>query len=72
MDPQQQEAFKQAVEEKKAAAAEAAMAGDQHSKKVDVDGDVASGRDDTALTQDVEPRDKNSRHKQVTADKWNQ
>jgi hypothetical protein len=64
MDPQQQKAFEEAVERKKAEAQEASEAPVSQTPgtgKVDGPQDTGDG-----------PRDSSTRHDQVTADKWNQ
>jgi hypothetical protein len=62
MDQEQQERFKRAVERKEREASERE---DTTSKR---------GEDEPAAQQhdEIGPRDKSSRHGQVTADKWNQ
>jgi hypothetical protein len=62
---QQQERFRQAVDEKAAQAREEADAAstEAHAEQPDKH-DRPQG--------DIDPRTKNSRHGQVTADKWNQ
>jgi hypothetical protein len=63
MDQEQQERFKRAVERKER---EASERGDTTGKR--------GGEDEPAAQQhdEIGPRDKSSRHGQVTADKWNQ
>jgi hypothetical protein len=75
MDPEQQKRFARAVEEKKADAL--ARSQQQTQPRSDADSndlpEEQASRIDTAHTQDeYSVRDKNTRHKQVTADKWNQ
>ena len=78
MDPEQQERFKQAVEKKKEEAREAS-----HTPPVprgaapEVAGVSPDGEMDEIIGKDrvqdtSGPRDKNSRHRKVSADKWNQ
>jgi hypothetical protein len=74
MDPQQQEAFAQAVERKKREALEASRQQDAPTK---APGDLGHGsqhnRDEPATTQDQPtPHHKGTRHGQVTAENWNQ
>jgi hypothetical protein len=73
-DEQQLEQFGEAVERKKEAARAASEEGAQNPNAGDVEaGEQAEARTDHAHTQDERDiRAKNSRHKQVTADKWNQ
>jgi hypothetical protein len=63
MDRQQQERFKRAVERKER---------DANLQAETADG--RDGKDEPAADQhdEIGPRDKSSRHGQVTADKWNQ
>ena len=74
MDENQQARFKEAVD-RKAAESEAASRATQHQppgEAGDIHGDQDSLRS-PAQTQDAfSARDKNSRHRKVTADKWNQ
>jgi hypothetical protein len=74
MEPEQQERFKQAVE-RKARASEAASRTPQHDRPGS-EGGLESGQEslrDPSQPQDTfSTRDKNTRHKKVTADKWNQ
>jgi hypothetical protein len=79
MDKQQQDAFREAVEQKAAAAKEAshqpAPHGDPATEKVTLDatGTAQPGLKTDDTNQDAfDPRDKNTQHKKVTADKWNQ
>lgn len=70
MDPQERQQFAAALARKRAEAqARARDGGPPHGAgRPDADAD-AHGR---AGTQRTDPRAKNSRHGQVTADKWNQ
>jgi hypothetical protein len=63
MDRQQQERFKRAVERKERDASRQAETADGR-----------DGKEELAADQhdEIGPRDKSSRHGQVTADKWNQ
>ena len=79
MDPEQQEAFKEAVERKKAEAQEASEAPDPNadggSKVVlDATGAAQPGlqTNDRSSQDTFSVRDKNSGHGKKTADKWNQ
>jgi hypothetical protein len=79
MDPEQQEAFKKAVERKKAEAQEASEAPDPNAdggSKVTLDatGTAQPGlqTDDRSSQDTFSVRDKNSGHGKKTADKWNQ
>src|SRR4051795_3856423 len=74
MDKEQDQRFREAVERKKREADAAARATQDHPPGTDspVQGDQASLRDPSQPQATFSPRDKNSRHKQVTADKWNQ
>jgi hypothetical protein len=75
MDPQEQERFKEAVE-RKAQAAEAASRetreGAPGSEAGGIQGDQESLRDPAQPQDTLSPRDKSTRHRKVTADKWNQ
>ena len=74
MEKEQQERFKEAVE-RKAREAEA----DSHTTQPggsdrpgDIQGDQESLRSPSQPQDTLSPRDKNSKHGKVTADKWNQ
>ncbi|HYF28668.1 MAG TPA: hypothetical protein VD931_23205 [Baekduia sp.] len=76
MDKSQQDRFRKAVDEKAGAADAAARSTGLPAEE---GGGETSLRDHAAQTDasrnepgDVDPRTKNSRHGQVTADKWNQ
>jgi hypothetical protein len=75
MDPQEQERFKEVVE-RKARASEAASRetgeGAPGSEAGGIQGDQESLRDPAQPQDTFSPRDKNTRHRKVTADKWNQ
>jgi hypothetical protein len=76
MEPEQQERFARAVE-RKSAEAEARSRGASPPEAPDVpgaDGTIEQpSRVDTAHNQDdFSPRSKNTRHKKVTAENWNQ
>jgi hypothetical protein len=74
MEPEQQERFKQAVE-RKARESEAASRAPQHDgpdSEGGVEGDQESLRSPSQPQDAFSTRDKNTRHKKVTADKWNQ
>ena len=74
MEPEQQERFKQAVE-RKARESEAASRAPQHDgpgSEGRVEGDQDSLRSPSQPQDTFSTRDKNTRHKKVTADKWNQ
>ena len=74
MDEQQQKRFKRAVERKAEQAEAASQATAEHSPAEA----AAVGGDQHDLIADNQPqdtrsvRDKNTRHRKVTADKWNQ
>ena len=78
MDKDQQEQFAAAVERKKAEAQEASEAqGAAHGSSggkvaLDSTGQGQPGVFDTGTQDNASPRDKNSGHGKVTADKWNQ
>jgi hypothetical protein len=75
MDREQQERMKEAVE-RKARAAEAASRqtgeGAPGSEASDVDGDQEELRSAAQPQDTLSPRAKSTRHRKVTADKWNQ
>jgi hypothetical protein len=68
MDNQQQDRFKEAVD-RKARDAEAAS---RETEPGEVQGDQESLHSPSQPQDTLNVRDKNSRHKKVTADKWNQ
>ncbi|HEX2125742.1 MAG TPA: hypothetical protein VHF45_04200 [Thermoleophilaceae bacterium] len=75
MDEQQDKAFREAVERKKAdAKAASEQTQRDHPTAGDpVDGPEQAAKNDAGRTQDTGSiRDKNTRHGKVTADKWNQ
>jgi len=63
MDPEQQERFKRAVERKEHEADQRAQAPGAQAAEDELP---------PKQHEEIGPRDKNSRHGQVTADKWNQ
>jgi hypothetical protein len=75
VDQEQQERFKDAVE-RKARASEAASRSTQHGSPGNEDGAIQG--DQESLRSPSQPQDtfsareKNTRHRKVTADKWNQ
>ena len=74
MDEDQQQRFKEAVE-RKAEQSEAASRATQHGRRGEaggVQGDQESLRSPSQPQDTFSVRDKNTRHKKVTADKWNQ
>jgi hypothetical protein len=75
MDKQQQDRLKDAVE-LKARAAEAASQetgeGAPGGESGGIQGDQESLRSSSQPQDTLSPRDKNTRHRKVTADKWNQ
>jgi hypothetical protein len=74
MDPEQQQAFKQAVERKKAEALRASrQTGHPTRAPADLGPDGSHGLDDPSTSQDQPtPHHKGTRHGQVTAENWNQ
>ena len=75
MDPEQQQHFKDAVE-RKARASEAASRSTQHGapglEQAEIEDDQESLRAPSQPQDTFSPREKNTRHRKVTADKWNQ
>jgi hypothetical protein len=72
VDEEQQERFKDAVE-RKARASEAASRSTQNGAPGSEGGRIQGDQESPSQPQDTfSPRDKNARHKKVTADKWNQ
>jgi hypothetical protein len=75
MDPEEQKRFKAAVD-RKARASEEASRTTQHGAPGDeaggIEGDQESLRSPSQPQDTFSPRDKNTRHRKVTADKWNQ
>jgi len=77
MDDKQQQAFAEAVERKKAEAAEASRHPENNPRQgggvhVDAGGAQPGIYGDDRTPDTASPRDKSSKHRQVTADKWNQ
>jgi|1186.fasta_scaffold46197_2 hypothetical protein len=75
MDNEQQERMKAAVERKARAAEEASREtgeGSPGSEAGGVQGDQESLRSASQPQDTLSARDKNTRHRKVTADKWNQ
>jgi hypothetical protein len=74
MDEEQQRRFKQAVERKAQQSEDASHATDQGraAERAGVRGDQESLRSASQVQDEMSPREKNTRHKKVTADKWNQ
>jgi hypothetical protein len=78
MDNDQQEAFRDAVERKKAAAKEASEHPEQSPRQgpgvtLDATGRAQPGiATDDRTPDDASPRQKSTAHRKVTADKWNQ
>jgi hypothetical protein len=74
MDPDQQQAFKQAVERKKQESAEASRQGGHPTRAPQELGpDGAHDLDRPSKSQDEPmPNQKGTRHGQVTAENWNQ
>ncbi|MDP9385927.1 MAG: hypothetical protein M3P50_11985 [Actinomycetota bacterium] len=79
MEPEQQKAFREAVDRKAEAAEEASRHPEQNPRMgdpvtLDASGQMQPGiQTDDRGNQDVfSPRDKNSGHGKKTADKWNQ
>jgi hypothetical protein len=75
MDQEQQDALKEAVE-RKSRAAEAASQETREGAPGDesggIQGDQESLRSPSQPQDTLSPRDKSTRHRKVTADKWNQ
>jgi hypothetical protein len=74
VEKEQQERFKEAVERKARASDEAARA-TAHGSSDDaseIDGDQENLRSPSQPQDTFSARDKNTRHRKVTADKWNQ
>jgi hypothetical protein len=75
VEREQQKRFKEAVE-RKARASEAASRATQEdapgSEAGGIEGDQESLRSPSQPQDTFSPRDKNTRHRKVTADKWNQ
>ena len=75
MDQEQQQRFKDAVE-RMARASETASRSTQHgspgSEDGGIQGDQESLRSPSQPQERLSPREKNTRHRKVTADKWNQ
>jgi hypothetical protein len=72
-DDQQKERFREAVDEKNEAAKAASEQPDQQPTPADgIDGDRPELTDPERPQGETDQRAKNSRHGQVTADKWNQ
>jgi hypothetical protein len=74
MDQEQDERFRDAVERKKSdsdAAARASRPG-AHGEERHIGGDQETLRSASQPQDTFSTRDKNTRHKKVTADKWNQ
>ena len=74
MDEEQQERFKDAVERKARASEEASRATQQGppGSEGSVQGDQEDLTSPSQPQDTASPRAKNTRHKKVTADKWNQ
>ena len=73
MDAEQDRRFREAVERKREEADAASRATQQAgSEGADVTGDQDSVRDQGRPQDTFSAREKNTRHKKVTADKWNQ
>jgi hypothetical protein len=74
VEKEQQERFKDAVERKSREAEEASRASQQAGQDEEgaVQGDQENLRSPSQPQDTFSVRDKNTRHKQVTADKWNQ
>ena len=75
MDQEQDERFRAAVERKREASAEASRAtaeGPPGDEQGGVQGDQESLRSPSQPQDTFSVRDKNTRHRKVTADKWNQ
>ena len=74
MEREQQKRFKEAVE-RKARASEAASQATRHGapgSEDEIQGDQESLRSPSQPQETLSARDKNTRHKKMTADKWNQ
>ncbi len=74
MDEQQQKRFERAVERKKEEARIASeQTGHETPSAPDVTGDIQPDIIAASSSQDrTDPRDKNTQHRKMTADKWNQ
>jgi len=75
VDEQQQERFKQAVERKARESEAASRATQQNAPGEEaggIQGDQESLRSPSQPQDTFSPREKNTRHRKVTADKWNQ
>jgi hypothetical protein len=75
MDQEQQQRFKDAVERKARASEDASHEtgeGSPGSEAGEVQGDQENLRSPSQPQDTFSPRDKNTRHRKVTADKWNQ
>jgi hypothetical protein len=74
MDEQQRKRFKRAVDRKSAEAEAASRAPDENQtpNSGDVQGDQPNLRSPAESQDSFSERDKGSRHRKVTADKWNQ
>jgi hypothetical protein len=74
VEKDQQERFKEAVERKARASDEAARATPHGSpgEASGIDGDQENLHSASQPQDTVSARDKNTRHRKVTADKWNQ
>jgi hypothetical protein len=75
MDKEQQDRFKEAVERKARAAKAASQEsgeGGQGSESGEIQGDQENLRSPSQPQDSLSVRDKNVRHRKVTADKWNQ
>ena len=75
MDKEQQDRFKEAVERKARSAEEASREtgeGSPGSESGGIEGDQESLRSPSQPQATFSVHDKNTRHRKVTADKWNQ
>jgi hypothetical protein len=72
MDPEQQQRFERAVEDKKAEAEARSRQQPAETPAPELPEQQRSRIDTAHQQDDFSVRDKNTRHKQVTADKWNQ
>jgi hypothetical protein len=73
MDDEQQQRFAEAVERKARQSEQASRAtGHGPPDEAGVEGDQESLRSPAQPQDTFSPRDKSTRHKKVTADKWNQ